>query len=106
VSSPHRTAVTTVVLGNRPPRSRQASVFALCAAGRAHVGGWASGLQAATLGFGALGCARCGHQGRSRLGQATGPRGTVAGLHGVGWSCGMDHKAAGEGVRAGVGRVH
>jgi hypothetical protein len=106
VSSPHRTAVTTAVLGNRPPRSRQASASALCAAGRAHAGGWASGLQAAALGFGALGCARCGHQGRSRLGLAAGPRGTVAALRGVGWPCGMDRKAPGDGVRAGVGRVH
>jgi hypothetical protein len=31
VSSPHQTVVTVAALGNRPPRTRQASAFALCA---------------------------------------------------------------------------
>jgi hypothetical protein len=40
--SPHRTALTAAALGNRPPCSRPASAFALCAVGRARAGGWAS----------------------------------------------------------------
>jgi hypothetical protein len=48
---------------------------------------------------------RCGRHGRTWLGKAAGPRGTIAGLCGVGWPCGMDRQAAGEGARAGVGHT-
>jgi hypothetical protein len=54
VSSLHRTMMTEAALGNRPPRSRQASASALYVAGRACAGGVQTARQAArVLGEGA-----------------------------------------------------
>jgi hypothetical protein len=80
-------ARVTWLLGTRRGLGRRGALG--CTAGRARGGGWASGVQAAALGFGMLGCARCGRQGRSRLGGRDGfpgsddARGSHAG--GGGW---------------------